>query len=94
VSAPPGNFSERFKVELNHAPEGISLASVSAIPAGLELVFACEAGIGKSGFTGNLICDIMPKNSGPANPQAKSGNQSRRAALATLPAIPFAVEAE
>jgi hypothetical protein len=94
VSTPPGNFSERFKLELNNAPEGISLTTVSAIPAGLELVFACDAEKMKAGATGNLICDVVPKNQGPANPQKKSGNQPRRAAVATLPAIPFTIPAE
>ena len=94
VSAPPGNFSERFKLELNNAPEGISLTTVSAIPAGLELVFACDAEKMKAGATGNLICDIVPKNQGPATPQKKFGNQPRRGAVATLPAIPFTIPAE
>ena len=94
VSTPPGNFSERFKLELNNAPEGISLTTVSAIPAGLELVFACDAEKMKAGATGNLICDVVPKNQGPATPQKKFGNQPRRGAMATLPAIPFTVAAE
>ena len=94
VSTPPGNFSERFKLELNNAPEGISLTTVSAIPAGLELVFACDAEKMKAGATGNLICDVVPKNQGPATPQKKFGNQPRRGAVATLPAIPFTIPAE
>jgi len=94
VSTPPGNFSERFKLELNNAPEGISLTTVSAIPAGLELVFACDAEKMKAGAMGNLICDVVPKNQGPATPQKKFGNQPRRGAVATLPAIPFTIPAE
>ena len=94
VSAPPGNFSERFKLELDNAPEGISLANVSAIPAGMELVFNCDAEKMKAGVTGNLICDVVPKNMGTANPQKKLGNQPRRVAVATLPAIPFTIFAE
>jgi hypothetical protein len=94
VSAPPGNFSERFKLELDSAPEGISLANVSAIPAGMELVFNCDAEKMKAGVTGNLICDVVPKNMGTANPQKKLGNQPRRVAVATLPAIPFTIFAE
>jgi hypothetical protein len=94
VSAPPGNnFSERFNFELGNAPEGISLAGVTAIPAGLELVFNCDAEKAKPGATGNLICNVVPKNAAPANAQKKNGNQ-RRAAVATLPAVPFIVAAE
>ena len=94
VSAPPGNFSERFKLELDNAPEGISLTSVAAIPAGLELVFQCDAEKMKPGATGNLICDVVPKNQEPAANPKKPGNQPKRAAAATLPAIPFTVLAE
>ena len=94
VSAPPGNFSERFKLELDNPPEGISLTNVSVIPAGLELVFACDAEKVKPGATGNLICDVLPKNPVPANPQNKLANQRRPAAVATLPAVPFVVAAE
>jgi hypothetical protein len=95
VSAPPGgNFSERFKLELDSAPEGILLTNVSIIPAGLELAFTSDAEKMKPGTTGNLICDVVPKNQGPADKQKKPGNQPRRGAVATLPAIPFRIVAE
>ena len=92
VSAPPGNFSDRFKLELDNAPEGISLTNVSAIPAGLELVFSCDAEKMKTGVTGNLICDVLQKNQPQL--QKKAVNQPRRFAVATLPAIPFTIVAE
>jgi hypothetical protein len=91
VSAPPGNFSERFRLELAHAPEGFLLTNVSATPAGLELVFTCGAENVTPGITGNLICDVMAKNPVPTNSPAKLGNQARRVPVATLPAIPFMV---
>ena len=95
VSAPPGNFLERFNLELQNAPDGISLTNVLSGPAGLELVFACDAEKAKAGATGNLICDVVPKNSGPANTSKKPGNQPRRAAaVAALPAVPFTISAE
>ncbi len=94
VSAPPGNFAERFKLELDNPPEGISLTNVRAIPAGLELTFNCDAEKAKPGATGNLICSVLPKNPQPANPQNKLANQRRAAAVATLPAMPFTVAAE
>lgn len=94
VSAPAGNFSERFNLELDNPPDGISLTNVSAVPAGLELVFSCDAEKAKPGVAGNLICDVVPKNLGPANPQKKPGNPPRRVAVATLPAVPFTISAE
>ena len=94
VSAPRGNFAQRFQLELDHPPAGISLTNVSAIPSGLELVFACDAEKAKPGATGNLICNVVPKNWGSARPLKKPGNQPRRVAVATLPAVPFSISAE
>ena len=94
VSAPPGNFSERFALELDNAPEGISLASVSPIPTGLELVFQCDAEKVKSGAAGNLICNVVQKKSGAERKPPKPGNFTRAMVLATLPAIPFKVAQE
>ncbi len=97
VSAPSGNnFADRFQLELDNPPDGITLTNVSPIPAGLELVFSCDADKMKPGVTGNLICDVVPKNQGQANPQKKKfANQPRKAvAVATLPAVPFTVSAE
>jgi hypothetical protein len=93
VSA-PANFLERYKLELNNAPEGISLTNVAVTASGLELAFAADAEKTKEGITGNLICDVVPKNQAPANPKKKPGNQSKRTVEATLPAIPFRIAAE
>ncbi len=87
----PGNFSERFRLELNNAPEGISLESVSPVPGGVEMVFACDASKVAAGTSGNLICDVIPKIPiAGANPK-KPGSAPRRGIEATLPAIPFKV---
>jgi hypothetical protein len=95
VTVPPGNnFSERFVLELENAPEGIALANVVATNNALELVFACDAEKAKPGATGNLICSVMPKNLAVKNPQKKSGNQAKRDSAATLPAIPFTITAQ
>jgi hypothetical protein len=92
VSAPSGNFADRFQLELDNPPEGISLTNVSAIPAGFELVFSCDAEKIKLGAAGNLICDVVPKNFGQGNGQKKGVNLQRKAAaIATLPAVPFTV---
>jgi hypothetical protein len=94
VSTPPGNFADRFKLELDNPPDGIALTNVVSVPTGLELVFSCDAEKARPGSKGNLICNVMPKNSGPANAQKKGGNQLRTVAVATLPAVPFVVSAE
>jgi hypothetical protein len=95
VSTPSGNFADLFQLELDNPPDGITLTSVTPIPAGLELVFSCEADMMKPALTGNLICDVVRKNPNPANPPKKGANLPRKtAAIATLPAVPFTISAE
>ena len=94
VSTPTSAFAQRFELKLNNAPAGLSLETTSPVTNGLELVFACDATNSKAGFTGNLICDVLQKIQGTNLNQAKLGNQPRRNAVASLPAIPFKVVAE
>ncbi|MEI6075282.1 MAG: PPC domain-containing protein [Verrucomicrobiota bacterium] len=94
ISAPPGNFSDRFQLVMDNAPEGISLTNVTVISTGLELVFACDAEKAKAGSTGNLICDLVPKNQSFPAKQKKFANTAQRNSLVTLPAIPFTVLAD
>jgi hypothetical protein len=89
VSAPPGNFAERFQLELDNPPDGLTLTNVSPIPAGLELVIRCDAEKIKAGSLGNLICDVVPRNAGPADPKKKGARKA--AIVATLPAVPFTI---
>ena len=91
VSAPPGNFLDRFNLELDNAPEGISLTNVAATATGLELAFAGDVEKLKPGNTGNLICVVVQKNQPAVNKTKKGGNLPRRLATVTLPAIPFTV---
>ena len=91
VSTPTANFIERFKLDLDNAPTGISLTNVSAIPNGMELVFACDAEKSKPGSSGNLICNVVPHNQNSTDKQKKPSKLPRREAVATLPAIPFKV---
>ena len=95
VSAPAGNFANRFRLELDNPPDGIRLTNVASVPAGLELEFSCDAGKVKPGSAGNLICNVVPKSFDPANSKKKAGNLPRKAAaIATLPAVPYLVLSE
>jgi len=94
VNTPGGNFTERFTLELDTPPDGITLASVSPTSSGLELVFSCDASKVKAGAAGNLICAVVPRNLQPPNAKTKAGNQARKIAVATLPAVPFLVSGE
>lgn len=89
ISTPTAAFADRFKLELNNPPEGLSLASISPAGNGIELVLLCDAAKIQPGVSGNLIFDVLQRqeNSGPN--QKKSAKQTRRVAVATLPAIPF-----
>ena len=90
VSAPSFAFTNRFQLELDRAPEGMSLEKVVPIAGGLELTFACDSEKMLAGASGNLICTIVPKNPAAADKQKKP-NQTKRSIYVTLPAIPFMV---
>ena len=93
LTAPPGNdFNERFKLELESAPEGMTLEKVARVGSDLELTFACDPDKTKPGMSGNLICAVIPLNPAAPDPQKKRpANQPKRPGATTLPAIPFLV---
>jgi hypothetical protein len=93
IATPSSAFAERFDLELNGAPEGIAIQSVSPIPSGVEIVLRCDASKVKPGLNGNLIVNVLLKNQTPAQNAQKQGNQ-RRNPVGTLPAIPFEIVAE
>ena len=91
ITAPSGVFTERFKLQLDNPPDGLTLQKVSPLASGLELVVACDAEKIKPGESGNLILNVLP------NFQVAAKNnkfaQRRTAAVATLPAIPYKIVA-
>ena len=91
VSAPGGALANRFRLELSEPPEGITLGSVSPVNEGTEIELRSDAAKAKPGLKGNLIVNIMPGQTLiAAKKNKKQGNQPR-AAVGTLPAIPFEV---
>jgi hypothetical protein len=93
IATPSSAFAERFDLELNGAPEGIAIQSVSPIPNGVEIVLRCDASKSKPGLNGNLIVNVLPKKQTPAQNVQKQENQHRNP-VGTLPAIPFEIVAE
>jgi hypothetical protein len=89
ISTPTADFTDRFKLELNDAPTGISLESVANTGNGIELVLASDATKSQPETSGNLIFDVLQRQANSGLTQKKGANQARRAAVATLPAIPF-----
>ena len=63
VATPSSAFVERFDLEVNAAPEGITIQNVSPATNGVEIALHCDAEKHKAGTTGNLIINILPQNS-------------------------------
>jgi hypothetical protein len=91
ISAPGSAFANRVRLELSEPPEGIALGNVSPFSEGTEIELRSDAAKTKPGLKGNLIVNIMPGQAlVAAKKNKKQGNQPR-AAVGTLPAIPFEV---
>ena len=93
VATPSNAFANRFDLELNGAPDGISIQSVLPADTGVEIVLGCDAEKLKPGTSGNLIINILPKPAAAAQAAPRPGNQRRNPA-GTLPAIPFVIVAK
>jgi hypothetical protein len=91
-STPSEAFESRFDLELNGAPDGITIQKVSSAGSGLEILFGCDAARAKAGLKGNLVLNLMPKAQTAQSAQ-KPGIQ-RRNSPGALPAIPFEISAE
>ena len=88
ISTPTPVFAQRFALELDDPPEGISIRNVSPIQGGLELALECATPSPKRQVAGNLIINLIPKNVPAARPNGRPAAQ-RRNPVGTLPAIPF-----
>ena len=93
LSAPASAFADRFQLELSEPPEGIALGKVSAGGEGTEIELRSDAAKAKPGLKGNLIVNILQGQTSAAATKNKKQAGQRRAAVGTLPAIPFEVVA-
>ena len=91
VGTPGGGFGNRFQLELSEPPEGITLGKVSPVSEGAEIELRSDAAKAKPGLKGNLIVNILPGQLLAAATKNKKQANQRRAAVGTLPAIPFEV---
>jgi hypothetical protein len=91
ISAPGGGMANRFRLELSDPPEGIALGKVSAASEGTDIELRSDAAKAKPGLKGNLIVSILPGQAFAATPKNKKQGNQPRAAVGTLPAIPFEV---
>ena len=85
VSMPAGPFTDKLQFELNPAPDGITIKSMT--PTSIEL--QSEAGKVKPGDKGNLI--ILASTERPAAADKANAKNRPRIALGALPAVPFEV---
>ncbi len=86
VSLTAPNMAEIIRLELNGAPDGITIQSVETVRDGVDIVLRVDAKA-KAGLKGNLIVDAFMERAPPNAPQSAR----RRVPLGTLPAIPFEV---
>jgi hypothetical protein len=91
VGAPSRGFVDRFRLELNEPPEGITLGKVSADDEGAEIELRSDAAKAKAGLKGNLIVNILPGQALAATAKKKKQGNQPRTVVGTLPAIPFEV---
>lgn len=91
-AAPTRGFAGRLQLELNQAPEGITLRSVTPTDLGGELVLECDAAKAKLGEKGNLIVAAFASRP-PGNQKPKAAVNTQRNVVGTLPAIPFEIVA-
>lgn len=87
VATPSVAFMDRFNLELAGAPEGLAIKNISPVASGLEIALVSDGTKSRSGGTGNLIINVMPKNSAPGAVAAKKNRQPN--VVGTLPAIPY-----
>lgn len=93
VGVPRGPFMDRVQFELGDAPEGISLASVTPVRDGMELVLQSDAAKLKPDAEGNLIVNAFVSRTANTN-KGKPATNRQRNNLGSLPAIPFKVAAK
>jgi hypothetical protein len=91
ITTPSSAFLERFALEVQNPQEGISLEKASAVENGVELVIRCDAA--KPESNGNLICSIVPRNSGLASTEKPASARRMPRVVGSLPAIPVEINA-
>jgi hypothetical protein len=89
LDVPVRAFAGAFQLELSEPPEGITIKDVAPAGFGSEIVLQTDATKVKPGLAGNLIINAYAGR-GDATKKKGQANQ-RRAALGSLPAIPFEI---
>jgi hypothetical protein len=91
ITGPSAAFADRVQLELSEPPDGIAIQNVTPVREGAEIVLKADDKAAKPGLKGNLILNIFASRPQGAAEKAKKQANQRRAALGTLPAIPFEI---
>jgi hypothetical protein len=73
----------------NDPPEGLAIEKVSPSSDGADIVLSADAAKLKPGLRGNLVFNAYASRAGDARKGKQ--NNSRRALLGALPAVPFEI---
>lgn len=86
IGFPAPRAMEKFHLELDEPPNGITIKNVTPTREGAELLLQSDATNAPVGFKGNLIVNAFAEVR-----DAKAQQNRQRLPLATLPAMPFEV---
>lgn len=89
IGLPTSRVAQRFHLELDEPPDGITIQKITPTPAGMEVLLQSDAATTKVGLKGNLVLSAFAEN----NKAAQGQQNRRRAPVAFVPAIPFEVVA-
>jgi hypothetical protein len=89
VAFPMPRAFEKFGLELDDPPVGVSIRQVTLSQTGAELELQADAAKTRSGLRGNLIVTVFGER--VAQPNQANTAVRRRVPLATLPAIAFEI---
>ncbi|MCX5655241.1 MAG: PPC domain-containing protein [Planctomycetota bacterium] len=90
-TAPLLAYAKQVHLELSDPPDGITIKSIAPCPGGTEVVLQSDAAKTKAGLKGNLIVNAFFTPAAPAAEKGKAPAPQRRAAVGSLPAIPFEI---
>jgi len=79
-----------MRLELNGAPEGLTLHDVTIVPEGLAFQLKADKDAMQSGFADNLIVEALREFT-PKQQEGKPATQKRRYSMGFLPAIPIEI---
>ncbi len=88
----PRWFIEPLQLELQDAPEGVSLHDVTVVPEGLVFTLKADSTV-QEGLADNLIIETTRELAPPGGKNTKATNNKRQQSVGIIPAIPIRITA-